>query len=99
MESDMERTGTGIHLHKRYDGREVPIASIEVIYRQLIQAEVCLNHEAVVRGDANPVRVRRFLAFLVRALTAMLHKTGHYAQTAVVVDRERRYASAIVIRD
>src|SRR5712692_4125255 len=98
MKRKMARPGSGVDLYKGVDGREVPIAGVEVKDRELVQAKVRLNHKAIVRGDPNPVGMRPFLPLLVHARAVVLHKTGGFAQTSIFTHGKTRDASSAVIR-
>src|SRR6266852_2941017 len=98
MKRKMARPGSGVDLYKGDDGREVPIAGVEVKDRELVQAKVRLNHKAIVRGDPNPVGMRPFLPLLVHARAVVLHKTGGFSQTSILMHGKASNASAAVVR-
>src|SRR5580704_18699561 len=100
MKRKVAWAGAGFHLgeagkHRRKD----PLARVEAIDYDLIEAQIDGEREAIVGRGANPVGVRTFLALFIRAGAGMLDKAAGGAETSVIVNRERRDASAIVIRD
>src|SRR5580693_7818521 len=100
MKGEMARACAG--LHSREAGkhrREDPFARVEAIDDDLIEPQIDGEREAIVGRGANPVGVRTFLALFIRAGAGMLDKAAGGAETSVIVNRERRDASAIVIRD
>src|SRR5271154_2241614 len=79
--------------------RKYSFISVEAVDDYLIQAKIDGQRETIVRRGPDPVRVRPFLAFLVRAGTRMLHESGGRAQAAVLMHGKRSDAAAIVIRN
>jgi len=100
MKREMARARAGFHFRKAgKHRREDSSAGIEAVDDDLIKPQIGDEGEAVVRRCANPVGMRAFLALLVRAGAGMLDETAGCAEAAVVVNRKRGDAAAIVVRD
>src|SRR5271170_2472912 len=99
MKREMARAGTGFYFCKAGEQRRKDsFGRVEAIDNDLIEAQINGEREAIVRRRADPVGVRAFLALFVGAGAGMLNETGGGAERAVVVNRKRSDAAAIVIR-
>src|ERR1700676_810760 len=95
----MPRTRTSLGVHDyRFFSQSSP-ARIEAINQQLIKAEICDNHKAIVRRERNSVSVRPFLPLGIYARTLVLNKRRSLAYPAVCHHGQHRHATQSVIRD
>src|SRR5580704_14758371 len=98
MKGQVPRAGAGFHFRKAgKHRRKDPFARVKTIDDDLIESQIDGESKAIVGRCANPVRVRAFLAFLIRTGTGMLNETAGGPETSILVNRKGRDAAAIVI--
>ena len=98
--NQMARAGAGCHGRKRRFVRsEFGIRRVEVVYENLVQTEIAIEREAVVRRRQNEMRMRPGLTFWIRAGAGVLNGSRRFTQTAIGVNRQRGDAARAVICD
>src|SRR5271167_2863884 len=85
VECDMTRSGAGRH-RRLADPRETAVGEAEDL--NFVDAEISRSDEVAGRVEDDAVRMRRFLALLVRAATSILDLPAHGAEPTIDLDRQ-----------
>ena len=87
MKRQMTNASAGDHAYGNTSGRENPIPRIHRMQEDFVEAEICNEREAIVRGDGDAVGMGPFLPHWIYARTEVLHYSGRLPEASIRHDR------------